>query len=72
MEEQETEAVREAKIRKVMNELGVSRDAACLYLTIEEGHALVDDRVSLPADMSLEEYLESVGQPIAIPHRRTG
>jgi hypothetical protein len=57
MSMQETEAAREAKILKVMQELGVGRDAACLILTIEEGYALVDDRISLSADQTLEDYL---------------
>jgi hypothetical protein len=62
MAEPETDETREAKIRAVMEELGVSRDAARLYLTIEAGDAMIDDRVSLPADQSLEEYLEALAE----------
>jgi hypothetical protein len=56
--EQEIEADWEARVREVMDELGVSRDAARLYLTVEAGHALVGDRISLSADRSRDDYLE--------------
>ena len=52
----------EAEIQKLMAELNISRDAAALLLTIERGYGLVDDRISLTGDQSLDEYLAELEQ----------
>lgn len=69
MAEPETIETREAKIREVMERLGVSRDAARLYLAVESGDAMIDDRVSLTADQTLDEYLEEMGWQVVLPTR---
>ena len=59
MAELEFDPTAEEQIRRIMDELGVSRDAARLYLTIQSGYALVNDRVSLGPDEPLDPDLEA-------------
>ena len=52
---------REAQIRAVMEELGVSWEAAALLVAVESGDAMVDDVVFDPAVHERDRVLVGVG-----------
>lgn len=58
MANQSTELTGEARVQQIMEQFGVSRDAARLLLTIDSGDAFVNDRISLGPDDPLDPELE--------------
>ena len=48
----------EQRVHQLMEQFGLSRDAARLLFTIESGDALVNDRISLGPDERLDPDIE--------------
>lgn len=65
MAQRTTELDPELAIRRLMDDLHLGWEAAALLYTVEQGYGLVDDRLSLADDESLEDALEAMRQPTA-------
>jgi hypothetical protein len=58
MENRQNGLTPEQRVQQIMEQFGVSRDAARLLFTIESGEALVNDRMSLGPDDRLDPDIE--------------